>query len=313
MPHETADLFISDGGLETSLIFLDGFDLPYFAAFDLLKDRTGNQAIRAYYRSYLDIAKEFGTGFILESPTWRANPDWIERLGYPASALVDINHDAGQLMVDLSTEYRNMVPSMVISGCVGPRGDGYSPQNLMSAVEAAEYHAAQISAFSRTPVNLVTAITMNYADEAVGICQAADRYGLPAVISFTLETDGKLPTGMSLRDAIDHVDETAARPPIYYMINCAHPTHFTRQLEDGKTEPWLRRIRGIRANASCKSHAELDESTELDRGNPEELAFENLYLKNAFGHFNVFGGCCGTDTQHIRAMARLMTRKTSAC
>ncbi|HEY0895011.1 MAG TPA: homocysteine S-methyltransferase family protein [Sphingobacteriaceae bacterium] len=313
LPNESDELFLTDGGLETSLIFLDGFDLPYFAAFDLLKDPTGFGAIREYYRRYLDIAKEFGTAFILETPTWRANPDWIERLAYPASALEEVNRRAVQLMIELKTEYRDTVPSTIISGCVGPRGDGYNPQHLMSVAGAAEYHAAQISAFSHSPVDMVTAITMNYVEEAAGICQAASAYKLPIVISFTLETDGRLPAGMHLKDAIERVDETASERPLYYMINCAHPTHFTRELEDGKMEPWLRRIRGVRANASCKSHAELDGSTELDRGNPEELALENLYLKNTFSQFNVFGGCCGTDSQHIRAMARLLTQHMLTC
>lgn len=299
LPHESDDLFLTDGGLETTLIFLEGFDLPFFAAFDLLKDDKGYNVIRDYYRKYLKIAKDFRAGFILESPTWRANPDWIEKIGYPKSAVSEINKKGIQLLVELRSEFENELPAIVISGCVGPRGDGYRPENTMTVEESQSYHSAQIEAFSQTPVDMITAITMNYVEEAVGIARAAESVNIPVVISLTVETNGKLTTGMSLKDAIEKVDESVKEKPLYFMINCAHPTHFKKELLEGKNEQWVKRIKGIRANASCKSHAELDESTELDRGNPGELGGENKNLKKLFKHINVFGGCCGTDAEHV--------------
>lgn len=299
LPHESSDLFLTDGGLETTLVFLEGFELPYFAAFNLLKDEKGYNAIRCYYRRYLKIAKDFKAGFILESPTWRANPDWIEKIGYQASALSEVNKKAVQLLVELKKEFKKEIPSIILSGCVGPRGDGYKPENKMSIEEAQKYHSEQIAVFSRNSVDMISAITMNYAEEAIGIACAAGAVNLPAVISFTVETNGKLPTGMSLKQAIEQVDVSVKEPPIYYMINCAHPTHFINELFDGKNEQWTKRIKGIRANASCKSHAELDEATELDRGNPQELGNEHKRLKGAFDQLNVFGGCCGTDEEHV--------------
>lgn len=298
-PHESAELFLTDGGLETTLVFLEGFELPYFAAFDLLKDEKGYNAIKNYYRPYLEIAKDHKTGFILESPTWRANPDWIDKIGYPGSALPEINKKAVQLLVELKSEFENELQPVILSGCIGPRGDGYNPKNTMTAEEAQKYHALQIEAFSQTQVELITAITMNYAEEAAGIARAAYIAGLPSVISFTVETNGKLPTGMGLKEAIEQVDESVKEPPLYYMINCAHPDHFKNELLDGQNEPWTKRVKGIRANASCKSHAELDESTSLDRGDPQELGNEYKKLKQAFSKLNVFGGCCGTDEKHL--------------
>ena len=299
LPHESANLFLTDGGLETTLVFLEGFDLPYFAAFDLLKDEKGYNGIRNYYRRYLKIAKDFKTNFILESPTWRANPDWIEKIGYPRSAISEINEKAVQLLVDLKNEFAKDLGIIVISGCVGPRGDGYKPENKMSVENAQKYHSDQIGVFRHTPVDIISAITMNYAEEAIGIARAAGAVNLPAVISFTVETNGKLPTGMSLKEAIKQVDESVKEPPLYFMINCAHPTHFINELLDGKNEPWTKRIKGIRANASCKSHAELDEATELDRGNPQELGNQHKKLKDTFNQLNVFGGCCSTDEEHV--------------
>lgn len=299
LPNESDALFLTDGGLETTLIFLEGFDLPHFAAFDLLKSEKGYNAIKKYYTRYLEVAKKYNTNFILESPTWRANPDWIEKIGYPRAATSELNEQAIQLLTDLKMEFENDLHTILISGCIGPRGDGYVPENSMSAEEAQIYHSVQMEALSHTAVDLVSAITMNYVEEAVGITRAANDLNLPVVISFTVETDGKLPTGMSLKDAIEKVDESAKVPPIYFMINCAHPTHFLDELLENKKEPWTKRIKGIRANASCKSHAELDEATELDRGKPTELGKEYKRLKETLSHLNVFGGCCGTDEEHI--------------
>lgn len=303
LPHASDDLFLTDGGLETTLVFLEGYELPYFAAFDLLKDEKGYNAIKNYYKRYLNIAKKIKTGFILESPTWRANPDWIEKLDYPAATLSEVNKKAVQLLVDLRKEFENDVPGIILSGCVGPRGDGYKPENTMTADEAQKYHSAQIAVFSQTPVDMISAITMNYVEEAIGITRAADDAGLPVVISFTVETNGKLPAGMSLKEAIEQVDKSAAQPPLYFMINCAHPTHFSNELHAAKNEAWTNRIKGVRANASCKSHAELDEATELDRGNPQELGIEHKKLKDALKQLTVFGGCCGTDEEHVLAIA----------
>jgi S-methylmethionine-dependent homocysteine/selenocysteine methylase len=300
LPHESTNLFLTDGGLETTLIFLEGFELPYFAAFDLLKEEKGYHGIKNYYTGYLKIAKEFKTGFILESATWRASPDWLLKLGYPTSALFEVNEKAVKLLTDLRSEFENDMGPILVSGCIGPRGDGYIPENKMSAKDAEKYHSAQVEALSHSSVDLISAITMNYAEEAIGIARAAEAVCLPLVISYTVETDGRLPTGMSLKDAIEIVDGNVNVAPIYYMINCAHPTHFLNELMDNRDENWTKRIKGIRANASCKSHAELDEAVELDRGNPQDLAVNYKKLKESFPHLNVFGGCCGTDEEHIR-------------
>jgi S-methylmethionine-dependent homocysteine/selenocysteine methylase len=306
LPNQSNEIFLTDGGLETTLVFLEGFDLPYFAAFDLLKNKEGYNALKDYYSRYLKIAKEYETNFILESPTWRINPNWIEKIGYSRNSLSELNEKAVALLTDLKLEFSNDIESILISGCVGPRGDGYVPDNCMSIDEAQEYHSEQIRALRNCPVDFISALTMNYVEEVIGIVRAAEAFDIPAVISFTVETDGKLPTGMSLKDAIEEVDKSAAVPPLYFMINCAHPTHFLDELQESKHESWVKRIKGLRANASCKSHAELDEATELDRGTPKELAKEYKKLKDSFPHLNVFGGCCGTDEEHIVEIVQQM-------
>lgn len=302
LPQLSSDLFISDGGIETTLIFREGLDLPDFAAFDLLKYDAGCQALQKYFRTYASMARTYGVGCILESATWRANPDWSTKLGYSGAALAAINRKAIALLHDIRDEYETEQSRMVISGCIGPRGDGYIPTAVMTAEQATDYHRAQIEAFRDADADLVTAITMNYVEEAIGIVNAAQALEIPVVISFTVETDGKLPTGQSLKDAIAQVDQATGQFPAYYMINCAHPTHFAEALTAG--EPWLERIRGIRANASTKSHTELNESETLDDGNPEELGNQYRELKAKLRNLNVLGGCCGTDDRHIEAICK---------
>lgn len=301
LPQLGGDLFLTDGGLETTLIFDEGLELPHFAAFHLLKTREGKAALRKYFCTYAELAKRFNTGLILESPTWRSNPDWGARLGYSALDLAEANREAISLLAEIRSEYGADRTPVVISGCVGPRGDGYVPDRAMSEQEAEAYHSEQVGVFASTEADMVCAITMNYADEAVGIVNTARRAEMPVAISFTVETDGNLPTGQTLKAAIAQVDEATSGYPIYYMINCAHPTHFESRLGTG--EPWLDRIRGLRANASRMSHAELDEAPELDAGDPVELGREYAELKSRLHQLNVVGGCCGTDHRHVEQIA----------
>ncbi len=302
LPLLSDRLFLSHGGLETTLIFHDKIELPYFAAFDLLKTEDGTQALRRYYARHAAIAEEAGVGFVLEAPTWRANPDWGDKIGYSAGELADANRKAIALMVELREGCESERSPMVISGCLGPRGDGYDPGRVMSAAEAQAYHAVQIGIFERSEADLVSAITMTNAPEAIGIARAAAAARMPVVISFTLETDGRLPTGQDLKHAVAEVDEATGSAPLHYMVNCAHPTHFAHVLMSG--EPWLKRVKGLRANASKRSHAELDASPDLDSGNPIELGREYRTLRRWMPHLTVLGGCCGTDHRHVQAICR---------
>ena len=302
LPQMENELFLTDGGIETTLVFLEGIALPDFAAFVLLNYPDGQSALRKYFRAYCDIARHYGTGLILESATWRANPDWATNLGFTPQGLADINRQAIVLLEELRAEVENGRTPVVISGCVGPRGDGYNADQAMDAHEAERYHSVQISTFADTAADMVTAITMNYVEEALGIALAARRANMPAAISFTVETDGNLPTGQPLREAIEQVDAETNSYPTYYMINCAHPSHFAHVLEPGAQ--WLTRIHGLRANASRKSHAELNEATALDSGDPEELAALYAQLRQTLPSLNVMGGCCGTDHRHVEQIAK---------
>ena len=306
LPQLSDAVFITDGGLETTLIFRDGFDLPHFAAFDLLKDDVGRAGLRAYYEPYIRVAKEHGVGAVLDTPTWRANGDWGAVVGYSAEELDDVNRSAVELVDGL----RDGDSTILVSGCVGPRRDGYQAVDLMTVGEAERYHSRQVATFAGTAADLVSALTMTYADEAIGIARAAAATGVPVVVSFTVETDGRLPSGQPLREAVEQTDAETGGSVGYFMVNCAHPTHFGGVLAGDA--PWVARVRGLRPNASTRSHAELDEAEDLDAGDPVDLGARLGELRRRLPALNVVGGCCGTDERHVGEMCRAVLAARSA-
>lgn len=302
LPQLGDGIFLTDSGLETTLIFFDGMELPYFASFPLLSSVAGKKRLREYYDLHAGMAVRGGMGFVLETPTWRCNPDWAHRLGYTIAQTDKANRDGVALMAEVRRDFETPTSPMVISGNIGPRGDGYDPGKIMSVDEAMRYHTPQIMSFKMAEADMVSAFTMTNLPEAVGVVRAAKRADMPVAISFTLETDGKLPTGQTLQEAIETTDALTSGYAAYYMINCAHPTHFEDALEMGKA--WTQRIRGVRANASRRSHAELDAAPDLDAGNPAELGEQYRDLRRTFRGITIVGGCCGTDHRHVHEIAR---------
>jgi len=310
LPNGKDRLFLLDGGMETTFIFHDGIDLPCFAAYTLLATSIGCNRLRDYYRKYAAIAINAKVGFILENVGWRANADWGAQLSHNAAALDAFNRESIHLMEDIRAQLETDTTPMVISGCVGPRDDGYQADTAMTIAKARDYHSAQITTYAETEADIITAMTMTNAEEAAGIAMAASDAGIPAVISFTLETDGKLPTGQALKDAIAFVDGQQGAPPAYFMINCAHPDHFDRVLEPGAD--WMQRLNDIRANASCMSHEELDASAKLDNGDPREFGAQHQSLIARHPNFKALGGCCGTDHRHVGEIVSHCCAKTNS-
>jgi len=291
---------VTDAGLETWLIFHRGIDLPAFAAYPLVATPKGRAVLVEYYERYLAIAEGIDAAIVLETPTWRANPDWAATLGHDLTTLAELISASVDVVADVRDRWTGTQP-FLISGAVGPRGDGYRIDSMMDAETASGYHAFQIDAMASAGVDVVTALTIGYVDEAVGITRAAEAARLPVVISFTVETDGRLPSGMSLGDAIEATDAATGNYPTHYMINCAHPVHFEAVI-DGAA-PWAARLGGLRANASTLSHAELDEMVELDEGDLHDLAGRYVGLRARLPSLHVIGGCCGTDDRHVAAIA----------
>lgn len=306
MPRHSAPLLqladgpitITDGGLETVLIFEQGVELPLFAAFPLLDDPEGRRRLLDYYRQAARTAAAAGARFSVDTATWRANPDWAAQLGYLGEDFERINRDAVALALEVRDELGTVEHPITICGVIGPRGDGYVASARQTVDEAREYHLGQLRIFADSVVDYAAALTINYPDEATGIVLAARDLGIPVVISFTVETDGRLASGETLEAAITEVDAATDGAAAYFGVNCAHPSH----LPD-LSAPWAARVLAFRANASALSHAELDEADEIDAGDPEQLGREFAELLGRAPQLRVLGGCCGTDDRHLRAIA----------
>ena len=305
LPQLAGDLFLTDAGLETDLIFNHGIEIRQFAAHTLLPDATGRAAVADYFRGFLALARDRDTGFVLDTQTWKAHSHWGEDLAETDAELREANRDSVALIARIRDEYADNARPIVLNGVIGPRGDAYVAEVNTVADEAQAYHAAQIGWLAETEVDMITALTLTHTQEAIGLVRAARQQNLPVVISFTVETDGRLPSGERLQDAITSVDEATGSGAEYFMVNCAHPSHLTSVLQDAG---WARRIHGLRCNASRKSHAELDRSDSLDSGDPLEFGRQHATIVETMPWMNIFGGCCGSDLRHVTEIANALSR-----
>ncbi len=290
----------TDGGLETVMIFLEGIDLPHFASFALLNTEEGRAALTRYFDHFLGLARSGGTGFVLDTPTWRANMGWAAAMGMDGAAMRRANVQAAEFAKSYRAMRETEALPILVNGVVGPAGDGYSAEQALTAAAAEDVHELQIKALKDGGVDMISAITMTYPAQAIGIARAASRHGLPHVLSFTLETDGRLPNGQALHDALAETEAQTGGSAAFYMINCAHPSHFAADLAG----PMRARIGGIRANASRLSHAELDESATLDDGDPVEFGYFYAAFARYLPNLKVVGGCCGSDHRHVGEVCR---------
>ncbi len=305
LPHQSDLMFLTDAGLETWLLYKRGFEMPCFAAYPLAQSEEGRAAFNDYFSATFDIARRNGTGFVLDTYTWRANPDWGRELGHDLTYLREVNTQAVESAKEMRTTLGEGL-EVLVNGIIGPRGDGYDPKSIMTVAEAEAYHAWQIEVLAIAGVDMVSALTMTNVPEAIGVANAAAENGVPCVVSFTLETDGRLPTGERLQDAIAQVDDAATVKPVYFMVNCVHPDHFDDSISENAD--WKRRIGGLRANASRMSHAELDCCETLDDGNPVELGAQYAQLRKLLPNLRVVGGCCGTDQRHLEQICMALAR-----
>lgn len=301
---------LGDGGIETALEDRLGQTLPEFAAFVLLDSEAGREALREYYRPFVELAAETGMRLMLDTPTWRANPDWVAlvegvvgvegpeagaareralgtRVAALSAAAVSLVHDCARVL-----------PGVTVNGVVGPRFDDYVADERMSPRAAAEYHAPQVRALAESGADRVTAVTMLDAAEGIGVVRAAGIAGIPAVVSFTVGADGRLADGSTVAEAIREVDEATGAAALGFAVNCAHPDEVAAGLGGG--EPELSRLLGFRLNAA-RAEAE-------DGGGdaPEAFAAAFARLAALAPAAELYGGCCGTDAPHIAALAEAL-------
>ncbi len=292
--NEGDKTYLVYAGTGTDLIFNHGLELPGFASFPLLEQPDTRAILASQMQALVDLASEMNVGCILDAPTWMANADRAAPLGYDAERLVEVNKDAVGLMEDVRRAAAR--EDVLVSACIGPRFDPYADIPPISVEDARQYHAAQMRSLKGTTVDLVTAYTFNRPREAAGCILAARDANLPIIMSLVVETDGCLSDGTKLVDAIDEIDGVTASTAMFFMVNCAHPTHFSGVFGNHP------RLRGMVANASSCSHAELDEADELDDGDPVELGSQIAEIARQNPSVQVIGGCCGTDMRHLKSM-----------
>ncbi len=301
-PQRDGVFYLTEGGQETEIQYRHGHELPEFAMYPLLDNAQATSDLTAMYSRVLDVAAEHGFAAMITGLDYRGSPDWGEKLGYSRAGLADALDQSIAFLRSVARPYQGQIADILIGGQVGPRGDAYSLNRTITAEDAEDYHSFQLGVLKRAGVDFVWAATFNNVPEAVGVARAAARIGLPLTISFTLDSNHRLKSGPSLREAIERVDRDAgdARPD-FYGINCSHPIEFEPALEPGD---WIKRVRSLRPNASAKDKIELCQSGHLEEGDAVDLGHRIGALARRYPHIDVFGGCCGTWAPHLDEIAR---------
>ncbi len=303
----SGEYFLTEGGTETEIMYRHGFELPEFAMFPLLDTPKAVRALRSIFRAHLDVAAEFGLSFLLTGLDYRASPDWGAKLGYSPQALSDANMQSIEFLREISEGYEGQIPRLLIGGCLGPRGDAYGLNQNITAESAEDYHAVQLETLKKSGVDFAVAATFNNVPEAVGVSRAAARIGVPLFVSLTLDSTHRLKSGPSLGDAITEIDALAGEAaPEFYLLNCSHPLEYEPALDDGK---WIKRLRGVRPNASKMEKIALCKLGHIEDGNPVELGEQIGDLSYRYTHMDIFGGCCGTGDSHLREIAKALVSR----
>lgn len=301
-PQREGVFYLTEGGQETEIQYRHGHDLPEFAMYPLLESAAAMADLRAMYCRVLDVAAEYGFVAMITGLDYRGSPDWGGKLGYSRDGLADAIERSIEFLRDVARPYRDQGVKILIGGQVGPRGDAYELNRTITADEAEDYHGFQLEVHKRVNVDFAWAATFNNIPEAVGVARAAARIGLPLTISFTLDSNHRLKSGPSLREAIEAVDaQTGGDRPDFYGINCSHPIEFEPALETGS---WIERVRSVRPNASAKDKIDLCQIGHIEEGDPFDLGRRIGNLAQRYPHIDIFGGCCGTWAPHLEQIAR---------
>jgi S-methylmethionine-dependent homocysteine/selenocysteine methylase len=288
--------FITEGGIETEIMYKWGFEMPHFAMFPLLDNPKAADAIKGMYRRYLDVVAKYKQSALIGGFDYRASPDWGDLLGYSASALRDANIQSIEFLREVASEYDSDIDLALFSGCVGPRGDAYQTKNTMDRYQAAEYHSVQLETLKEANVDLAWALTFGDPEEAIGVCMAAKSLGVPLAVSFSLDSSHHLNTGVAFSKAVEYVDEQTGNFPEFYSLNCSHPDEFMPAITQGD---WINRVRCFRPNAAKMDKISLCKLGHLEEGDPIELGEQMSTLHTRYPHMDIWGGCCGTCDTHL--------------
>jgi homocysteine S-methyltransferase len=308
-PKQTSrHYYMCEGGTETEIMYKHGFDFPHFAVFELLNDPKAVAALTGMYRQYFEVVAKYKMSALVGGLDYRASPDWGALLGYSAEGLADINHRCIDFLRNISKEYTAEIDNILVQGLIGPRGDAYNANHSITENEAQDYHSVQLETLKSTDIDLVSALTFNSIPESIGVARAAADLNIPLCISLSLDSSSKLNTGPTLGEAIETIDAATKSSAAFYMINCVHPLEYAPAL---KAESWMKRIRGVRPNASVMDKMSLCKIGHLEDGNPIELGQQVGDLIHRYPHMDIYGGCCGTWDAHLDQIAQNVSRASA--
>lgn len=265
---------------------------PVLVNAPLIYQEKGRQALRKIYQSYIDIALEAKTPFLMCTPTWRTNQERVSRTQIKPS----INIDAVHFLQEIRESQKDGRENIKIGGMIGCKNDCYQPQEALSAAQAEQFHAWQIEQLKQGGVDFLIAETLPNVDEAMGIAKAIERSGLPYFISFVISRDCKVLDGTDLNTAIKRVDANTQSQPLGFMVNCAYPSFLCAASQPAEL---FTRLVGYLANASSKDHCDLEGAAELLAESVSDWGDSMLELHTTYG-IKILGGCCGTGTAHLR-------------
>lgn len=269
----------------------------YVAMAKLIYDNNGRIALKSLWQGYIDVAKKYGLPLLVTTPTRRANRERVEQAGCSTSIIED-----NMMFLRSIQDHCNI--TMFVGGLMGCKGDAYTGEGALSESEAQVFHQWQANLFLNAGADFLYAGIMPTLPEATGMAQAMSATGLPYIISFTIQKDGRLIDGTAISEAIAYIDNKATVKPLCYMANCVHPSIVSEALLQpfNQTHIVFNRFLGIQGNTSPLSYAELDGSLDLRCSDPAQFAVEMLKLRE-ISNIKIFGGCCGTDNRHMEQIA----------
>jgi len=301
---ETGQTFLMEGALGERLKREYGLTFDESVAMaGLIYEEKGASALSALWQEYIDIARQHSLPFLATTPTRRANRDRVGASSFSEHIIADN-------VAFLRKIQQNSGIEMYVGGLMGCKGDAYTGEGALSEEDSFDFHRWAADRFREAGADFLYAGIMPTLPEAAGLARAADSTGLPYIISFTIQQDGKLIDKTTIADAIRYIDSVTQSKPVCYMTNCVHPAIVFKALSRPFNDiPLVKeRFRGIQANTSPLSYAELDGAVDLHCSEPAAFAEEMLKLSGC-GDFQIWGGCCGTDCRHMACVAQKIRRR----
>ena len=272
----------------------------------MIYDTIGKKILDKIYNQYISVAYKFNLPILILTPTWRANKERLELAGFKDK---NVNADCVKFLFDIRNKYGEFASKILIGAPMACKGDAYNPEEALLSDEAYNFHKFQVKKLSEAGVDFLLGSTLPASSEALGMAKAMAESNIVYILSFVIHPNGKLLDGTSLNETISVIDNSVSPKPIYYMLNCVHPTHCMSAINNelNNTEVIRTRLKGLQANGSAMSPEELELLEKTSSQSPSIWGKKmiDLYLNS---NLKILGGCCGTNHHHIKSIARIFRK-----